>query len=235
MMKIGLSAALASILLSYGQVSAQETKVVDPNREVADFERYDSENSAPRDAVLFVGSSSINFWRTAEAFPDTVIINRGFGGSTASDLVQYYAKLVLKYRPRVVVLYTGENDVSAGKSAPEVIDTLERLIRDIRRDLPCTQIMYLSIKPSPSRWQQVGTQRLVNEAMQQRAAKMGFAYVDVASPLLDEAGKPDSALFAADRLHLNAAGYALWNQTLRTPLRQADKAALNKRCPSPSS
>jgi hypothetical protein len=56
----------------------------DPNRfkeVVKYFNWYDSKNSLPTDAVLFVGSSSIRFWQTARYFHEYPILNRGFGGA----------------------------------------------------------------------------------------------------------------------------------------------------------
>jgi hypothetical protein len=89
----------------------------DPARfksEIAAFTAYDRENTAPKDAVVFVGSSSINMWKTAECFPEIAVINRGFGGSHASDVMHFAPKLVLKYQPRIVVFYAGDNDLAAG-------------------------------------------------------------------------------------------------------------------------
>lgn len=228
-MKKTVGVALA-LFLAPASLSAQQSPTTDPNPEVAAFERYDSENSSPRNAVLFAGSSSINLWRTAEAFPGTVVINRGFGGSTAEELVRYSRQLITKYKPRVVVLYTGENDVFLGKSAPQVLQTLDGLVAGVRRDLPCAKLVYLSIKPSLSRLHQIGEQRLVNEGMRNRAARAGFTYVDVASALMDPAGKPDSTLFSADQLHLNGKGYAVWNKILAPHLRLGKNDTLRAQC-----
>ena len=39
-------------------------------------------------------------------------------------------------------------------------------------------------------------------------------YLDAATPLLDDTGKPDPKFFISDRLHLNEAGYARWRDLL---------------------
>ena len=224
-------AAALVMLAAPTSVLAQASVTVDPNAEVAAFERHDSENSWPKDAVLFAGSSSINLWGTADAFPGVRVIYGGFGGSTAEVLARYSRKLITKYNPAMVVLYTGENDLFLGKSAPQVIQTLDGLIGDIRRNLPCTPILYLSIKPSMSRLGQIEEQRRVNQAMQRRAEQTrNFTFVDMASPLLDASGKPDSRYFAADQLHLNAAGYQVWNKLLQPRLRPASKAGSARKC-----
>ncbi|MFZ9747828.1 MAG: hypothetical protein ACO3G4_14480, partial [Opitutaceae bacterium] len=52
------------------------------------FTRADATNPPPREAVLFVGSSSIVRWKSlARDFPDVPVINRGFGGSELADSV----------------------------------------------------------------------------------------------------------------------------------------------------
>ncbi len=104
--------------------SAAETTVVaapkpdpDPARFTADiaaFEAWDRQNSTSKNAVLFVGSSSIRLWQTAEAFPELAVINRGFGGSHASDVVHFAPRIIFKYEPRTIVFYAGDNDIADG-------------------------------------------------------------------------------------------------------------------------
>lgn len=86
------------------------------------FEEWDSKNSFPKDAVFFVGSSSIHLWATRDCFPDLPVINRGFGGSHISDVNHFADRIVLPYRPQVIVFYAGDNDIAAGKSPSQVLD-----------------------------------------------------------------------------------------------------------------
>src|SRR5262249_27489385 len=62
--------------------------------ETAAFEKGARQNAVPRDGILFVGSSSIRLWQTAEAFPNLPVINRGFGGSTVPDVNHYAERIV---------------------------------------------------------------------------------------------------------------------------------------------
>ena len=51
-------------------------------------------------------------WQTLEVdFPGLRVLNRGFGGSELSDVVQFADRIVLPYRPRVVIVYAGDNDL----------------------------------------------------------------------------------------------------------------------------
>ena len=85
------------------------------------FTTADQANPPPRDAVVFVGSSSIVRWASLQKdFPGVKAVNRGFGGSELADSVFYADRIVIPYQPRIVVLYAGENDLNAGKS-PETV------------------------------------------------------------------------------------------------------------------
>ncbi len=190
----------------------------DPNRfaaEIEAFAQWDSKNAAPVDPILFVGSSSIRMWRTHESFPDLPIVNRGFGGSHISDVVHFADRIVLPYAPKLIVFYAGDNDVAGGKSASRVLCDYRRFVELIHAKLPETDIIFISIKPSGSRWSLWPEMKEANslvEAFSQRSGRLFFA--DLAGPLLDAEGNPDPALFLDDRLHLDDCGYAVWTKAL---------------------
>ena len=173
--------------------------------------------------IVFVGSSSIRLWPDLErAFAPLPVIGRGFGGATLDDVLRYADRIVLPYRPSVVVVYAGENDIGTGVATPEdVVAGLRRLVERIRRSQPQAQVIFLSLKPSPARlplWPAMEQANL--GAAHLAAMEPALTFVDVATPLLDAAGMPRPTLFVADGLHLSAAGYALWNDSLRPVLRQ---------------
>jgi hypothetical protein len=43
-------------------------------------------------------------------------------------------------------------------------------------------------------------------------------FIDIFSPMLDQAGNPRAELMAADQLHINEAAYALWTKIAREAL-----------------
>ena len=91
-------------------------------------------------------------WQTAESFPDLAVINRGFGGSQASDVVHFAQRIVLKYEPRTIVFYAGDNDLADGKSPEQVAGDFEKFVELVHDKLPDTEIIYLPVKPSLARW-----------------------------------------------------------------------------------
>jgi len=197
----------------------------DPNRfakEIEAFQEWDSKNAAPAEPVLFVGSSSIRMWRTRDCFGDLPVMNRGFGGSHISDVLHFTDRLVLPYKPRVIVFYAGDNDIAAGKSAQRVFEDYRKFVGIVHAKLPDTRIIFLAIKPSESRWSFWPETKKANELVQGLSRKDDrLFFADLAAPLLGPDGKPRSELFLGDKLHLNPAGYGVWTQALRPVLRKA--------------
>jgi lysophospholipase L1-like esterase len=176
------------------------------------FTRADATNPPPRDAVVFIGSSSIVKWASlAQDFPNAKVVNRGFGGSQLEDSVHYLDRIVIPYRPRTVVLYAGDNDLNAGKTPETVFADFKEFTKRIHAKLPDTRIVYIAIKPSPSRWKikdkVVRTNALI-AAECVRDKRLAFA--DIYTPMLNASGEPRPELFVKDMLHMNEAGYAVW-------------------------
>ena len=166
--------------------------------------------------VLFVGSSSIRLWDSLQSqFRDVRVVKRGFGGSRLFDCAEHVQELVVPYKPRLVVLYGGDNDLVEGRSPHDVLASLRAFVEGVRSALPGTRIAYLSIKPSPLRAALLPQVREANGLA--RAYLEGdpqLTYVDVFTSMLDPEGQPRAELFQPDALHLNAHGYAVWQAAL---------------------
>lgn len=184
--------------------------------EIAVFAVRDSLDPPAPGGILFVGSSSIRFWSTlATDFPGEPVLNRGFGGSTLPDVTFYAPRIVLPYRPRTIVLYAGDNDIAAGHSPEQVLADYETFARLVHGALPSTRLVFVSIKPSPSRWELADRMREANALIARAIAGDSLAtYVDVFTPMLGPSGRPRPELFRADSLHMTPAGYALWRERL---------------------
>jgi lysophospholipase L1-like esterase len=77
----------------------------------------------------------------------------------------------------------------------------------------------VSIKPSPSRVDLLPAIREANARIRDDLAKMPQAeFIDVYTTMLDTDGRPRAELFGPDRLHMNAAGYALWRREISNRL-----------------
>ena len=140
---------LLTVLCSCAALFAQDKPAPEKWGEtITEFEQWDSKNTFPSDAVLFVGSSSIKLWPTRECFGEFPVLNRGFGGSQISDVNYFAERIVLRYEPKVIVFYAGDNDVAAGKNARRVFDDYKKFVKLIQTELSSTRIIYIGIKPS---------------------------------------------------------------------------------------
>lgn len=185
--------------------------------DIAAFVAHDRSNPPPQHGVLFIGSSSIRFWAPtlASDFPGVPVIDRGFGGSAIADSTAYAGQIAVPYRPRLIVMYAGDNDIAEGHTPGQVVDDFKAFVARVRRDLPGVPVAWISIKPSTARWNVWSQMRAANAGVQRWAAtQKDVSYVDVASKMLDAQGKPRPGLLRADGLHMRPAGYAIWIKAL---------------------
>ena len=186
------------------------------------FAAADKAHAPEPGGVVFVGSSSIRLWKDLEQQFDAsqAIVKRGFGGSRMSDCANNVGRLVVPYKPHLVVVYAGDNDLAEGRSPQDVLTSFRRFVAGVRKALPETRIAYLSIKPSPLRQALMPAMRETNALIAQYSrTQPNLDYIDVFSKMLDAQGRPRADLYRADALHLNAEGYALWKTVISRHLR----------------
>lgn len=180
------------------------------------FEAEDAANPPGPGRIIFYGSSSIVFWKTAEDFPELNVLNRGFGGSVTSDALLFADRVVIKHKPRLIVFYEGDNDLESGMEPKEVFQDIETFFHKVHRDSPDTKIIYVAIKPSIARWNLIDKIRETNGIVREYAKANPFVhFLDVEPVMLGSDGKPKPELFIDDGLHLSRAGYDEWNKLIR--------------------
>ena len=179
-------------------------------------QKNDSLWDASRETIVFTGSSSVRFWKSLqEDFPNRQILNSGFGGSQASDLLVFLDELVLTYNPAKVFIYEGDNDLWARKRPNQVMTTMAQITQRIKAKNPSTQIVLISAKPSISRWKMRGRFRRLNRKLERMAKTDPFIdYVDVWYPMLNSR-KLKTDIFIEDGLHMNQKGYDLWYEAMK--------------------
>lgn len=180
---------------------------------IAAFEKQDRESPPPQEGIVFVGSSSIRLWDVKQAFPDLPCINRGFGGSQMADSVRYAERIVIPYHPRVVVVFAGGNDIAAGKTPQQVATDFQSLVAKIHAKLPQTKIYFVSLFPTVARWKLDDQMRQANTLIAEFIkTDPRLEFVDTRTRMTAEDGGPRPELLRADKLHMNADGYAIWNE-----------------------
>ena len=184
--------------------------------EIRQFEFLDRRYPPNVGGILFVGSSSFRMWNTMETdLAPLPVINRGFGGSTMANLNHFRERVVAPYKPDLVVIYEGDNDLTGGTTPDQFLENCAEFRQWLAAELPGTNICFLSIKPSPARIKHWTNMQIANAMLSKWAAEIpGVYYLDVASALLKD-GAIDEALFLNDGIHLNAAGYEQWTRLIR--------------------
>lgn len=185
------------------------------------FEAQDKTNPPPQGAVLFIGSSSIGRWKTlAKDFPGIKVINRGINSTEISDWVAYTGRLVIPYRPRLIVLGAGTNDIHNGKTPEQVLTDFQAFVGNVRAALPDTRIAFLGINPAPSRWAEREKQQEANRLIKSDiAAQRNMVYIELWGVELGADGSPREDLFVTDRLHPSPAGYKVRADVVRAYLK----------------
>ncbi len=206
------------LLLCFAWLAGTGLKAQQPPfwTEINAFNKADSLVNPPAHPVVFTGSSSIRLWKgLKDSFPALTLINRGFGGSSLTDMIRYENETVLRYKPKQVVIYCGENDIASSDTvtADMVLKRFKKWFSDIREQYPGLPITFISIKPSPSRWhmreRMVESNRLIKAFLE---TEKHTDFINVWNPMLDANGNPDASLFVSDNLHMNAKGYAIWGE-----------------------
>lgn len=197
------------------------TREKDWEKEIAALLEIDKRQTPPADPVVFTGSSSIRMWTSLrQDFPHINVINRGFGGSHLDDLVFFAPKIVSPYKPRKIVVYSGENDIEAGQSAENALADFKAFVDFRDREVPGVPIIYISMKPSVLRWAKWPEMKRANDLIKAESAKrQRVTFVDISAAMLGPDGKPMPDLFLADGVHMNPAGYAIWRRILLPYLR----------------
>ena len=203
--------------------TAQTTSTIPFQEEINVFIKKDSIAMPADNSILFVGSSSFNYWKDiSNYFPGYPIINRGFGGSSLTDIIHFNQETILKYKPKQIYIYCGENDIAASDTiTPQIVferfKTLYTIIRNhLGNNIP---VMYVSIKPSVARWSMEDKFVTANSLIRNFINKQKQTqFLDVHSAMLDTNGEVYKDIFIADKLHMNAKGYAIWQKIIAPTL-----------------
>ena len=186
-------------------------------------ERYKNEINNNTNYIVFTGSSSIRMWKDLPVlFENSKIINTGFGGSKASDLLYYIKELVLDFNPSKVIIYEGDNDISSGHKINFIMKNIKQIIKQIKEINKNAQIILISAKPSIMRWDLRKKYIQLNKKYKNLALKnKNIHFADTWSQMVDS-GKLKTDIFIEDGLHLNKKGYKIWERVLRPILNNTD-------------
>lgn len=208
---------IIAFLFTCNAIVAQDAKPAFYD-DIQSFKKQDSINMPPKNAILFVGSSSFTKWTDVqEYFPKHTIINRGFGGSTLVDVIRYANDIITPYHAKQIVIYCGENDLASSDtvSAQLVFERFQQLFNMIRKADASVPVAFISLKPSPSRkhlWSKmIEANRLIKNYL---AKKSKASFIDVYNKMFNKDGTVMQDIFIEDNLHMNAKGYHIWQKVI---------------------
>jgi lysophospholipase L1-like esterase len=111
------------------------------------------------------------------------------------------------------MIYCGENDLASDPkiTGDSVYRRFRKLIGIIRARLPKVPVVYVSMKPSPSREKLLPYMKAGNRLIEKYMKRTKYtAYIDVYNAMLDKDGNVMKDIFLSDKLHMNRQGYEIW-------------------------
>jgi lysophospholipase L1-like esterase len=182
-------------------------------KEILAYEKQDSLSMPAKGQILFIGSSSFRLWKSFEAdmkgLPAS--FNRGFGGSTLADALYYFDRMVVKYQPKWVIMYEGDNDLAKGKLPQQIAAEYDEFKARLKKQVPGAKLVFVAARPSLARVAIVDKQKELNALIKAR----GDYFIDMHSPFYLADGSLMMDIFVADKLHLNEKGYAIFAKQIR--------------------
>jgi lysophospholipase L1-like esterase len=192
----------------------------DPSRwdyTMVGFKLADEIDDIQPGGIVLTGSSSMRFWgsRIHQDLAPLKVVSRGFGGSNMNDVFHHIDTLVLKHKPRAVVIYEGDNDIAQDVPVDVVVAKFRQSIDKIHAELPKTRVYLVSVKPSVSRATLWDDMTRVNVGLQKMATRDALiTYIDVGASMFEANGEMRTDIYIEDKLHLNQKGYDIWSDAI---------------------
>jgi GDSL-like Lipase/Acylhydrolase family len=202
---------------------SQETHETLFAADVEELTKGDRTLPPPEHGILFIGSSIFREWSDLEKqmYP-LPAFNRAFGGSRTWEVLHYMDKLVIPYRPAIIVYYCGSNDINAGEAPGGIVARFRAFADRVKQELPGTRLFYVSIIKAPQKmthWDDVEKANADIKKLCQSRAELGF--IDVNKMFFKKLGQPRMEVYRADGLHFVPEAYAEFASIIRPPVEHA--------------
>ena len=179
---------------------------------------FEQRREQDQNAIVFVGDSITEGWKTLErdlADLSVKVVNRGIGGDTTPNLLYRLKEDVLDLHPRALVVLIGTNDLGEHTTPADIAENLGVLLDRVRAIYPKIPIAWCLVMPRGGNDTYPERIRELNARIYGLAATDHRVIVcDTFAPLAQADGSSKPEDFVPDRLHLNAAGYSVWEKTI---------------------
>jgi lysophospholipase L1-like esterase len=119
--------------------------------------------------------------------------------------------MVVKYQPKWVIMYEGDNDLAKGKNPQVIAAEYDEFKARLAKQVPGAKLVFVAARPSLARTALLEKQRELNGLIKAK----GEYFIDMHSPFFLPDGSLMQDIFVADRLHLNEKGYVIFANQIR--------------------
>lgn len=184
---------------------------------------------AKKGQTVLVGSSLMEFFPIHELQQSLgqryCIYNRGIAGYVTEEQLASMETCIYELEPSTIFINIGTNDISAPDYTLEkLIAGYDEILTRIASRLPDCRVYVMAYYPvnakddfpfvSKAQMEEIFQRRTneaireANQALEQLAARHGYAYIDVNEGLTDEEGNLKKE-YAIDGIHMFPSGYAV--------------------------
>jgi|GEM_PF-785775 len=176
----------------------------------ARLERFAVERVEPG-GVLFIGSSTIEYFDLPAAFPGANAINRGIGDEDLAGLRARFLETLDATDCAAMVLYAGSVDFRRlGRPPAQIAEDVADLLELASSSVPAARVLLLGLLPerdlSPAMAARLEETNLALQGL--AAARPMVSFVNTSRPPVTSAASGVlEAAMSRDRIHLNQRGY----------------------------
>jgi len=167
--------------------------------------------------ILMIGSSSFEFWKTADQdLAPADVLNLGIGGTAIEHWTGYLDSTVVPYHPKGVMVYAGLNDFNTRANPQAVYEKMKELLDALEQRLPGVTVLVLGLCPTVARASNWADIQQFNALVDQLCtSKPGYHFLDSTASILDNNGKLQKDIYRWDGMHYNDKGYACWVKSVK--------------------
>lgn len=188
--------------------------------------------------TLFTGSSLMEQFPINELAQDfdvkTIIYNRGIGGFTTDDMLEYMDEQIFGTEPSRIFINIGTNDIGSPTNTFEenlahMLANYREILTQIKNKLPETEVFMMAYYPVNENaagedaaeylkymFKNRTNENLItaNAEVEKLAAEFGYHYINVNEGLCDETGRLKKE-FTIEGIHMYANGYCVVLENMR--------------------
>ncbi len=174
--------------------------------------------------LVFLGDSITQGWGGAgkavwdKRYAPLGAVNYGIGGDSTRQVLWRIGHGEFDgISPKLIVLKIGTNNLYSDHNSgsdEEIADGVTAIVTTLRKKLPTTKILLLGLLP---RQNEYFSNRIIhiNSIIGKLDDGKSVRFLDMGPKFADAVGKVKPALYNADQLHLEAAGYAAWADAMQ--------------------